>query len=133
MPFPPHFHFSYLTLPKTATTLRLCTASAHLLPSLPPSSHPLTTTLYLSTIYYQHYHLPLIHLPPPLDLSTIAPYHLTLGNRKCPDGFVCLSGAGTNPNFGYTSFDNFGWAMLSSFRLMTQDFWENLYQLVSHH
>uniref|UniRef100_A0A3B3RDF2 Sodium channel protein n=1 Tax=Paramormyrops kingsleyae TaxID=1676925 RepID=A0A3B3RDF2_9TELE len=46
---------------------------------------------------------------------------------KCPDGFVCLK-AGRNPNYGYTSFDSFGWAFLSLFRLMTQDFWENLYQ-----
>ena len=29
-----------------------------------------------------------------------------------------------------TSFDNFGWAFLSAFRLMTQDFWEDLYQSV---
>ncbi|XP_073437618.1 sodium channel protein type 5 subunit alpha-like isoform X7 [Dendrobates tinctorius] len=46
---------------------------------------------------------------------------------KCPEGFVCLK-VGKNPNFGYTSFDTFGWAFLSLFRLMTQDFWENLYQ-----
>ncbi|TTO63388.1 Sodium channel protein type 4 subunit alpha B [Bagarius yarrelli] len=37
--------------------------------------------------------------------------------------------AGRNPNYGYTSFDSFGWAFLALFRLMTQDFWENLYQL----
>ncbi|XP_078147644.1 LOW QUALITY PROTEIN: sodium channel, voltage gated, type V-like, alpha b [Centroberyx gerrardi] len=45
---------------------------------------------------------------------------------KCPDGFDCLK-AGRNPNYGYTSFDSFGWAFLSLFRLMTQDYWENLY------
>ncbi|XP_034427579.1 sodium channel protein type 4 subunit alpha-like isoform X3 [Hippoglossus hippoglossus] len=45
---------------------------------------------------------------------------------KCPDGFECLK-AGRNPNYGYTSFDSFGWAFLSLFRLMTQDYWENLY------
>ncbi|XP_056290597.1 sodium channel protein type 4 subunit alpha-like isoform X1 [Pseudoliparis swirei] len=45
---------------------------------------------------------------------------------KCPDGFDCLK-AGKNPNYGYTSFDSFGWAFLSLFRLMTQDYWENLY------
>ncbi|KAF7649925.1 hypothetical protein LDENG_00133430, partial [Lucifuga dentata] len=45
---------------------------------------------------------------------------------KCPDGFDC-SKIGRNPNYGYTSFDTFGWAFLSLFRLMTQDFWENLY------
>lgn len=37
---------------------------------------------------------------------------------------------GKNPDYGYTSFDSFGWAFLSLFRLMTQDYWENLYQQV---
>ncbi|XP_030630528.1 sodium channel, voltage gated, type XII, alpha a [Chanos chanos] len=45
---------------------------------------------------------------------------------KCPDGFDCLK-TGRNPNYGYTSFDSFGWAFLALFRLMTQDYWENLY------
>ena len=40
--------------------------------------------------------------------------------------------AGRNPNYGYTSFDTFSWAFLALFRLMTQDYWENLYQLVSN-
>ena len=48
---------------------------------------------------------------------------------SCPDGYICQR-AGDNPDFGYTNFDNFGWAMLCAFRLMTQDYWENLYQLV---
>ncbi|CAG5122325.1 unnamed protein product, partial [Candidula unifasciata] len=43
--------------------------------------------------------------------------------------YECLKGYGKNPNFGYTSFDNFGMAMLCAFRLMTQDFWESLYHL----
>ncbi|MGH0153520.1 UNVERIFIED_CONTAM: hypothetical protein FKN15_028384 [Acipenser sinensis] len=46
---------------------------------------------------------------------------------NCPDGYVCLK-TGDNPNYGYTSFDTFGWAFLALFRLMTQDYWENLYQ-----
>ncbi|KAI1884137.1 hypothetical protein AGOR_G00223350 [Albula goreensis] len=46
----------------------------------------------------------------------------------CPDGYVCMK-AGENPNYGYTSYDTFGWAFLALFRLMTQDFWENLFQL----
>ncbi|XP_038645635.1 sodium channel, voltage-gated, type I-like, alpha isoform X3 [Scyliorhinus canicula] len=46
---------------------------------------------------------------------------------QCPEGYMCLK-AGRNPNYGYTSFDTFSWAFLSLFRLMTQDFWENLYQ-----
>lgn len=32
--------------------------------------------------------------------------------------------------FSLYSFDNYGWAMLDCFRLMTQDYWENLYLLV---
>uniref|UniRef100_A0A3B3WE48 Sodium channel protein n=1 Tax=Poecilia mexicana TaxID=48701 RepID=A0A3B3WE48_9TELE len=47
---------------------------------------------------------------------------------RCPEGFTCMK-AGRNPNYGYTSFDSFGWAFLTLFRLMTQDFWENLYML----
>jgi hypothetical protein len=34
-------------------------------------------------------------------------------------------------HFFLFSFDTYGSAMLSCFRLMTQDYWENLYQLVS--
>ena len=66
------------------------------------------------------------------------------GAGKCPDGFTCRDGFGPNPNYGwalessilsktslfrYTSFDNFFTAYLCAFRLMTQDFWENLYQV----
>ncbi|XP_055302530.1 sodium channel protein para isoform X18 [Sitodiplosis mosellana] len=52
------------------------------------------------------------------------------GAGTCPEGYFCIQGYGKNPNYGYTSFDTFGWAFLSAFRLMTQDYWENLYQLV---
>ncbi|XP_041772290.1 sodium channel protein para isoform X23 [Anopheles merus] len=52
------------------------------------------------------------------------------GAGQCDEGYICLQGYGKNPNYGYTSFDTFGWAFLSAFRLMTQDYWENLYQLV---
>ncbi|XP_013910088.1 PREDICTED: uncharacterized protein LOC106539742 [Thamnophis sirtalis] len=45
----------------------------------------------------------------------------------CPKGYRCLK-AGDNPDHGFTSFDTFGWAFLSLFRLMTQDCWERLYQ-----
>ncbi len=43
--------------------------------------------------------------------------------------FPLFQGIGDNPNYGYTNFDNFGWAYLAAFRLMTQDYWENLYQI----
>lgn len=51
-------------------------------------------------------------------------------SRRCPKGFTCVRG-GRNPNYGYTSYDTFGQSLLSSFRLMTQDFWDNLMLLVS--
>uniref|UniRef100_A0A5K3EQS3 Ion_trans domain-containing protein n=1 Tax=Mesocestoides corti TaxID=53468 RepID=A0A5K3EQS3_MESCO len=47
-----------------------------------------------------------------------------------PVGFICKQTRTGNPNFGYTNFDNFASALLCSFRLITQDFWESLYQLV---
>jgi len=49
---------------------------------------------------------------------------------SCPPNYRCVEGGG-NPNYGYTNYDNFGSALLCSFRLMTQDYWENLYQMVS--
>ncbi|KAI0214313.1 Sodium channel protein type 1 subunit alpha [Lamellibrachia satsuma] len=48
---------------------------------------------------------------------------------QCPPNHTCFA-VGENPNYDYTSFDNFAWAFLCSFRLMTQDYWENLYQIV---
>ncbi|XP_010215189.1 PREDICTED: sodium channel protein type 5 subunit alpha-like [Tinamus guttatus] len=49
------------------------------------------------------------------------------GAGTCPSGFICQK-VGSNPDYGFTSFDTFGWAFLSLFRLMTQDCWERLYQ-----
>ena len=40
-----------------------------------------------------------------------------------------FQGFGPNPNYGYTSYDNIFSAYLCAFRLMTEDFWENLYQI----
>lgn len=64
-----------------------------------------------------------------ITLTTIA-LLFACDDSQCEDDYVCLQGFGPNPNYGYTSFDSFGWAFLSAFRLMTQDFWEDLYQLV---
>ena len=50
--------------------------------------------------------------------------------RICPTNYTCLPGIGENPNDGYTNFDNFGWAMLNSFQLITLDFWEDPYNKV---
>ncbi|XP_063429093.1 sodium channel protein para-like isoform X4 [Mytilus trossulus] len=52
------------------------------------------------------------------------------GAGKCKDGFRCINGTHSNPNYNYTHYDNFGVSLLLSFRLMTQDYWENLYQLI---
>ncbi|XP_074942363.1 sodium channel protein type 5 subunit alpha-like [Phalacrocorax aristotelis] len=49
------------------------------------------------------------------------------GAGVCPPDYKCLK-IGPNPDYGFTSFDTFGWAFLSLFRLMTQDYWERLYQ-----
>ncbi|KAF4788304.1 hypothetical protein TURU_161892 [Turdus rufiventris] len=48
-------------------------------------------------------------------------------HEECPENYTCEK-IGSNPDFGYTSFDHFGWAFLSVFRLMTQDSWERLYR-----
>uniref|UniRef100_A0A8C0PFQ3 Sodium channel protein n=1 Tax=Canis lupus familiaris TaxID=9615 RepID=A0A8C0PFQ3_CANLF len=52
---------------------------------------------------------------------------LSTDSGQCPEGYKCVK-AGRNPDYGYTSFDTFSWAFLALFRLMTQDYWENLYQ-----
>ncbi|XP_069701010.1 sodium channel protein 60E-like isoform X2 [Periplaneta americana] len=51
------------------------------------------------------------------------------GARHCPVEFFCLQ-VGENPNHGYTSFDNFLWSMLTTFQLITLDYWENVYNMV---
>ena len=52
------------------------------------------------------------------------------GAQSCPQDYTCLQGFGPNPDYGFTNFDTFGWALICSFRLMTQDFWEGLYMQV---
>ncbi|KAH8252721.1 hypothetical protein KR032_001490, partial [Drosophila birchii] len=51
------------------------------------------------------------------------------GARHCPFEYVCLC-VGENPNHGYTNFDNFMWSMLTTFQLITLDYWENVYNMV---
>lgn len=51
-------------------------------------------------------------------------------SRQCSADYICMQGIGENPNYGFTNFDTFGWAFLSAFRLMTQDYWESLYQMI---
>ncbi|XP_066925644.1 sodium channel protein 1 brain-like isoform X3 [Clytia hemisphaerica] len=49
------------------------------------------------------------------------------GSRQCPTNYTCLPHAGPNPNYGFTSYDDFGWALLTSFQLVTLDYWEDVY------
>lgn len=51
------------------------------------------------------------------------------GAQKCKPGNTCLR-VGENPNHGYTSFDNFMWSMLTTFQLITLDYWENTYNMI---
>jgi hypothetical protein len=64
-------------------------------------------------------------------ITFVVPIHWHF-DRICPEGYTCMK-AGGNPNYGYTSYDNFGWAYLSLIQLTTQDFWENLLKLVRIH
>ncbi|ODM93572.1 Sodium channel protein 60E [Orchesella cincta] len=52
------------------------------------------------------------------------------GMRLCGDGYTCIGELGGNPDGGWTSFDNFFGSMLSTFQLLTLDYWERLYDLV---
>ncbi|KAH9635800.1 hypothetical protein HF086_002360 [Spodoptera exigua] len=53
------------------------------------------------------------------------------GARHCPPEWTCLC-VGPNPNHGYTNFDNFLWSMLTTFQLITLDYWENVYNMNLH-
>jgi len=53
-------------------------------------------------------------------------------SSRCPSNFTCRAGWGENPDYGLTSFDSFGPAVLSNLRLLfcTHDIWDRLYQQV---
>ncbi|CAG7829685.1 unnamed protein product [Allacma fusca] len=51
-------------------------------------------------------------------------------SRRCPPGYECLDNIGDNYDDGWTSFDNFFNSMLTTFQLITLDFWERIYDLV---
>nr|XP_039264940.1 sodium channel protein type 3 subunit alpha-like isoform X4 [Styela clava]XP_039264941.1 sodium channel protein type 3 subunit alpha-like isoform X4 [Styela clava]XP_039264942.1 sodium channel protein type 3 subunit alpha-like isoform X4 [Styela clava]XP_039264944.1 sodium channel protein type 3 subunit alpha-like isoform X4 [Styela clava]XP_039264945.1 sodium channel protein type 3 subunit alpha-like isoform X4 [Styela clava] len=60
------------------------------------------------------------------------PLYCTSGeNSVCPIAYECKQ-AGGNPDFGYTNFDHFFWAFLTSFRLIAQDAWSRLFYLTLH-
>ncbi|CAL8093988.1 unnamed protein product [Orchesella dallaii] len=50
--------------------------------------------------------------------------------RQCGSGYTCLSLLGDNPNNGWVSFDSFFESMLSTFQVLTLDYWERIYDLV---
>ncbi|CAG7722563.1 unnamed protein product [Allacma fusca] len=52
------------------------------------------------------------------------------GGRDCPEGYVCLPDIGETFDDGWTSFDNFFYSMLTTFQLLTTDFWERPYDLI---
>nr|KAG5703737.1 hypothetical protein BaRGS_023026 [Batillaria attramentaria] len=38
-----------------------------------------------------------------------------------------MGDVGGNPNYGFTNFDHIGWALLTSFQLLTLDYWEDIF------
>ena len=52
-------------------------------------------------------------------------------DSACPVNYGCVT-IGANPDFGNTNFDNFYFAMLTSFRLISLDAWSRLYMLTLH-
>ena len=50
----------------------------------------------------------------------------------CGDGYICLPDIRGNPEstYGYTNYDHIGYALLTSFQLLTLDFWENTYNMI---
>ena len=50
----------------------------------------------------------------------------------CDDGYICLPDIRGNPDstYGYTNYDHIGYALLTSFQLLTLDFWENTYNMI---
>ncbi|KAK7492683.1 hypothetical protein BaRGS_00016162 [Batillaria attramentaria] len=53
------------------------------------------------------------------------------GAGSCNANYTCLADIGGNPNYGYTSFDHFGMALLTAFQLLTLDFWEDIYNKIT--
>uniref|UniRef100_H3D8B0 Sodium channel protein n=1 Tax=Tetraodon nigroviridis TaxID=99883 RepID=H3D8B0_TETNG len=105
--------------------------------SWPEADHNLTSHSFISHYdddqssdfnYYEH-----VNNPNNSYIPSGMTDALVCGNTSnagaCPTGFTCLRNQ-KNPNYGYTSFDSFGWALLSSFRLLTQAYWDDLMRLV---
>lgn len=52
--------------------------------------------------------------------------------RYCLVNYSCLLDVGFNFNYGYMSFDYFGWVIMMLFQFVILDFWENVYNNVSY-
>ncbi|XP_074630746.1 sodium channel protein 1 brain-like isoform X1 [Acropora palmata] len=50
--------------------------------------------------------------------------------NPCPANYTCMPNTGPNPISRYISYDNFGWALLTSLQLVTMDYWESIYNSV---
>eukprot|EP01062_Namystynia_karyoxenos_P015970 TRINITY_DN1582_c0_g5_i1.p1 TRINITY_DN1582_c0_g5~~TRINITY_DN1582_c0_g5_i1.p1 ORF type:complete len:2356 (+),score=741.40 TRINITY_DN1582_c0_g5_i1:94-7161(+) len=49
--------------------------------------------------------------------------------HTCPDGYDC-NNTGENPNFGYTNFDQIGYAVLAIFQCLTMEGWTDIMYIV---
>ncbi|CAG05621.1 unnamed protein product, partial [Tetraodon nigroviridis] len=106
--------------------------------SWPEADHNLTSHSFISHYdddqssdfnYYEHVNNPSTTHYIPSGMTDALVCGNTSNAGACPTGFTCLRNQ-KNPNYGYTSFDSFGWALLSSFRLLTQAYWDDLMRLV---
>lgn len=51
-------------------------------------------------------------------------------NSGCPVGYSCLPNIGDNPDNGYLSYDNLGWALIAVDQILTLDNTDDLYDKV---
>lgn len=51
--------------------------------------------------------------------------------RKCNSTFRCIQTSTGNPNMGFSNYDTLMLSMLSTFRLLCQDWWDNMYVTVT--
>ncbi|PAA90619.1 hypothetical protein BOX15_Mlig005290g1 [Macrostomum lignano] len=51
--------------------------------------------------------------------------------RKCPEPYRCMQTTTGNPDMGFSNYDTLMLSMLSTFRLLCQDWWDNLFVQLS--
>jgi hypothetical protein len=57
-------------------------------------------------------------------VCTLTPY------SGCPVGYTCQPDIGDNPDSGYLSYDNLGWALIAIDQIFTLDNMDDLYDKV---